>query len=438
MKKNVYIVAAVRTPMGSFMGGLSTVPATKLGAIAIEGALKKGGVSADIVDEVFMGNVLQAGVGQAPARQAALGAGLGNNVPCTTVNKVCASGMKATMLGAQTILAGDNHIVVVGGMENMSLTPHYLDGRNGSKFGNIQMLDGITKDGLLDVYSKVPMGNCAELCAKEHNFSREDQDNFAITSYTRSAEAWKAGKFNDEIVPVSVPQRKGDPILFAEDEEYKKANFDKMGALKPAFVKEGAITAANASKINDGAAAVVLVAQNPPPPQQQQPTEIGAKISGSGAGLPPKFAVPDFIAPGGDAEAQAAAKLVGQVLWDDLNFEREFYLISRDTYRTIPQPPRWRSSRATRTTACAGRCRTGRQGQPEATQRPLQPWDHPAQSSAGGRGSRRRWCRAPHGRTPHTRAMPESQHSAPMRCGRDRGRQDYAQQGVSKAHVWPR
>lgn len=261
MKKNVYIVAAVRTPMGSFMGSLSTVPATKLGAIAIEGALKKGGVSADIVDEVFMGNVLQAGVGQAPARQAALGAGLGNNVPCTTVNKVCASGMKAAMLGAQTILAGDNHVVVVGGMENMSLTPHYLDGRNGAKFGNIQMLDGITKDGLLDVYNKVPMGNCAELCAKEHNFSREDQDNFAITSYTRSAEAWKAGKFNDEIVPVSVPQRKGDPIVISEDEEYKNVFLDKIPSLRPAFDGNGTITAANASTLNDGASCLILASE---------------------------------------------------------------------------------------------------------------------------------------------------------------------------------
>jgi acetyl-CoA C-acetyltransferase len=194
MAKEVYIVAAARTPMGSFMGTLASIPATQLGSVAIKGALEKGGINAEIVDEVFMGNVLQAGVGQAPARQAALGAGLGQNVPCTTVNKVCASGMKAIMLGAQTILSGDNHVVVAGGMESMSQTPHYVDGRNGVKFGNITMLDGITKDGLLDVYSKVPMGNCAELCAKEHSFSREDQDNFAVNSYTRAAEAWKAGE----------------------------------------------------------------------------------------------------------------------------------------------------------------------------------------------------------------------------------------------------
>lgn len=261
MKKNVYIVAAVRTPMGSFMGGLSTVPATQLGSVAIEGALKKGNVAAELIDEVFMGNVLQAGVGQAPARQAALGAGIGKNVPCTTVNKVCASGMKATMLGAQTILAGDNHIVVVGGMENMSMTPHYIDGRNGVKFGNIQLIDGITKDGLLDVYSKVPMGNCAELCATKYGISREDQDNFAITSYKRAAAAWEAGKFNDEVVPVSVPQRKGDPIVIAQDEEYKNVFLDKIPALRPAFDSNGTITAANASTLNDGASALILASE---------------------------------------------------------------------------------------------------------------------------------------------------------------------------------
>ena len=261
MKKNVYIVAAVRTPIGAFMGGLSTVPATQLGSVAIEGALKKGNVAANLVDEVFMGNVLQAGVGQAPARQAALGAGLGQNVPCTTVNKVCASGMKATMLGAQTILAGDNHVVVVGGMENMSLTPHYLDGRNGSKFGNIQLLDGITKDGLLDVYSKVPMGNCAELCATKYEFSREDQDNFAITSYKRAAAAWEAGKFNEEIVPVAVPQRKGDPIVISQDEEYKNVFLDKIPGLRPAFDRDGTITAANASTLNDGASCLILASE---------------------------------------------------------------------------------------------------------------------------------------------------------------------------------
>lgn len=261
MSKEIYIVAAVRTPMGAFLGGLSSVPATQLGSVAIKGALDKSGIDPALIDEVFMGNVLQAGVGQAPARQAALGAGLGNNVPCTTVNKVCASGMKAIMLGTQSILAGDNEIVVAGGMENMSQTPHYIDGRNGTKFGNITMLDGITKDGLLDVYSKVPMGNCAELCAKEYNITREDQDNFAIASYTRAAEAWKAGKFNDEIVGVSVPQRKGDPIVITEDEEYKNVFLDKIPSLRPAFDKDGTITAANASTLNDGASALILASK---------------------------------------------------------------------------------------------------------------------------------------------------------------------------------
>lgn len=261
MNKTVYIISAVRTPIGAFMGGLSSIPATKLGSIAIQGALERSGLKADQIDEVFMGNVLQAGVGQAPARQAALGAGLSNEVPCTTVNKVCASGMKSIMLGAQTILAGDNHIVVAGGMESMSQTPHYVDGRNGTKFGNVVMYDGITKDGLLDVYNRVPMGNCAETCAKEHNITREDQDNFAITSYTRAAEAWKARKFDNEIVPVAVPQRKGDPIVISEDEEYKNVFLDKITSLRPAFDKDGTITAANASTLNDGASALILASE---------------------------------------------------------------------------------------------------------------------------------------------------------------------------------
>ncbi len=261
MLKEVYIVSAVRTPIGSFMGGLSTISATELGSVAIKGALDKAGLDYTSVDEVFMGNVLQAGVGQAPARQAALGAGLSNNVPCTTVNKVCASGMKAIMLGAQSILCGDNHIVVVGGMESMSQTPHYLDGRNGTKFGNISMLDGISKDGLLDAYSKVPMGNCAEICAKEHNISREDQDNFAITSYQRASDAWEKGNFNEEVVPVSVPQRKGEPKIVSKDEEYTNVVLEKIPGLRPAFDKEGTITAANASTINDGASALLLASK---------------------------------------------------------------------------------------------------------------------------------------------------------------------------------
>ena len=261
MSKTVYILSAVRTPMGSFLGGLSSISATKLGSIAIKAAVERSGVSIDHIDEVFMGNVLQAGVGQAPARQAALGAGLGQNVPCTTVNKVCASGMKSIMLGAQSILAGDNHVVVVGGMESMSQTPHYVSGRNGTKFGNITMLDGITKDGLLDVYSNVPMGNCAELCAKEYNITRDDQDAFAIESYRRAAAAWDAGKFTDEIVPVPVPQRKGDPVMMAKDEEFTNVFLDKIPTLRPAFDKEGTITAANASTLNDGASALVLASE---------------------------------------------------------------------------------------------------------------------------------------------------------------------------------
>ena len=261
MTKEVFIISAVRTPIGAFLGGLSTIPATTLGAIAIKGALDKSGIKAELIDEVFMGNVLQAGVGQAPAKQASLGAGLGNNVPCTTINKVCASGMKAIMFGAQSIIAGDNEIVVAGGMENMSQVPHYFEGRQKTKFGPIGMLDGITKDGLLDVYSKVPMGNCAELCAKEYGLTREDQDNFAITSYTRSAEAWKGGKFTNEIIPVAVPQRKGDPIIISEDEEYKNVFLDKIPSLRPAFDKEGTITAANASTINDGASALILASK---------------------------------------------------------------------------------------------------------------------------------------------------------------------------------
>ncbi|MBP6090849.1 MAG: acetyl-CoA C-acyltransferase [Crocinitomicaceae bacterium] len=285
--KEVYIVAAARTPIGSFLGGLASIPATTLGSIAIKGALEKGNVPADKIDEVFMGNVLQAGVGQAPARQAALGAGLEHSVPCTTVNKVCASGMKAIMLGAQSILAGDNELVVTGGMESMSQTPHYLDGRNGSKFGNIQLIDGITKDGLLDVYSKVPMGNCAELCATKYNITREDQDNFAIASYTKSAEAWKAGKFENEIVPVAVPQRKGDPIIISEDEEYKNVFLDKIPGLRPAFDKDGTITAANASTLNDGASALVLASKEAVEKYNLKP--IGKIVSYADAAQAPEW-----------------------------------------------------------------------------------------------------------------------------------------------------
>ncbi len=260
MPKEVVIVAAVRTPIGSFLGSLSSVPATQLGATVIKEALSRSGVDPKSVDEVFMGCVLQANVGQAPARQAAIFAGLPETVPCTTVNKVCASGMKAIMLGAQTIMAGDNDVVVAGGMENMSQVPFYMaTGRTGQKLGDMKLIDGMVKDGLTDVYNKYHMGNAAELCAKECGISREDQDAFAIESYKRSATAWKEGRFKDEVVPVPVPQRKGDPVQFAEDEEYKNVQFDKIPGLKPVFDPSGSVTAANASTLNDGAAAVVLM-----------------------------------------------------------------------------------------------------------------------------------------------------------------------------------
>ena len=261
MNKRVVIVSAVRTPIGSFMGGLSTVTAPKLGAVAIKGALEKIQLDPNLVDEVFMGNVVQAGVGQAPARQAALFAGLSEKVTCTTVNKVCASGMKAVMFGAQAIACGDAEIVVAGGMENMSLIPHYVQMRNGTKFGPTTMVDGMQKDGLTDAYDNNAMGVCADLCATEYNISREEQDNFAIQSYERSAKAWEAGKFDSEIVPVAVPQRKGDPIIVSKDEEYTNVKLDKIPSLNAVFTKDGTVTAANASTINDGAAAVILMSE---------------------------------------------------------------------------------------------------------------------------------------------------------------------------------
>lgn len=259
--KEVYIVAAVRTPMGSFGGTLAGVPATKLGAAAIKGALERINLDPKHVTEVFMGSVMQANLGQAPARQAAKFAGLPDTVHCTTVNKVCASGMKAIMLGAQSIMLGDNDVVVAGGMESMSQVPYYLENnRWGAKYGHGQIIDGLAKDGLTDVYGNYPMGNCAEICAKEKNITREAQDAFAIESYKRSAAAWSAGKFNDEIIPLTVKTKKGD-VLFAEDEEYKNVNFEKIAALKPVFVKDGTVTAANASTMNDGASAVILMSK---------------------------------------------------------------------------------------------------------------------------------------------------------------------------------
>lgn len=261
MSTKVVIVSAVRTPIGSFMGALSSIPATQLGAIAIKGALQKINLDANLVDEVIMGNVVQAGNGQAPARQAALAAGLPNNVPCTTVNKVCASGMKAVMQGAQAIMAGDVEVVVAGGMENMSLIPHYVHMRNGVKFGPTSLVDGMQRDGLVDAYDNQAMGTCADLCATEYKISREEQDNFAIQSYERSASAWDAGKFDEEIIPVEVPQRRGEPIIISKDEEYSNVKLDKIPTLSPVFTKDGTVTAANASTINDGAAALILMSE---------------------------------------------------------------------------------------------------------------------------------------------------------------------------------
>ncbi|MEE9362144.1 MAG: acetyl-CoA C-acyltransferase [Cellulophaga sp.] len=259
--KKVVIVSAVRTPIGSFMGALSSIPAPKLGAIAIKGALEKIDLNPELVEEVLMGNVVQAGTGQAPARQAAIFAGIPNTVPCTTINKVCASGMKTVMQAAQSIALGDASIIIAGGMENMSLIPHYVHLRKGVKFGPTSFTDGMQKDGLVDAYNEQAMGVCADACAEEYKFSREDQDNFAIQSYKRSASAWEAGNFNSEIVPVKVPQRRGESIIVFEDEEFKNVRMDKIPSLRPAFSKNGTVTAANASTINDGAAALVLMSE---------------------------------------------------------------------------------------------------------------------------------------------------------------------------------
>ena len=260
--KEVFIVSAARTPIGSFLGSLSSVPAPKLGATAIKGALDKINLDPKLVQEVYMGNVLQAGEGQAPARQAALFAGLSNETPSTTINKVCASGMKAIMMAAQSIKSGDQDVIVAGGMENMSQVPHYYNARTAVKLGEVKMQDGMLADGLIDIYNKVHMGVFAEKCAAEDQFSREDQDNFAIQSYKRSAEAWAQGKFNEEIVPVEIPQRKGEPVIFAEDEEYKNVNYDRIATLPTAFQKEnGTVTAANSSTLNDGASALVLMSK---------------------------------------------------------------------------------------------------------------------------------------------------------------------------------
>ena len=259
MSRQVVIVSTARTPIGSFMGGLSSLSAAHLGSLSIKGALDKINLDPSLVEEVFMGNVVQAGVGQAPARQAALGAGISDTVPCTTVNKVCASGMKSMMLAAQAIALGDAEIVVAGGMESMSNIPHYVHMRNGHKFGPKSLEDGMQKDGLVDAYDENAMGVCADACAVEYEFSREDQDAYAIQSYERSAKAWSEGKFANEVVPVSVPQRRGEPMVISEDEEFKNVKMEKIPALRAAFTKEGTVTAANASTINDGAGAVILM-----------------------------------------------------------------------------------------------------------------------------------------------------------------------------------
>ncbi len=260
--KDVVIVSAVRTPIGSFMGSLSSVEAPKLGAIAIKGALEKINLDPNSIDEVLMGHVVQAGTGQAPARQAAIFAGIPNTVPCTTVNKVCSSGMKTIMQAAQSIALGDADIIVAGGMENMSKIPHYYHARTAKKFGPAQMEDGLQKDGLVDAYNKEAMGVCADACATEYGFSREDQDAFAVQSYKRSAEAWNRGNFDNEVVPVEVPQRRGEPIIVTKDEEFSNVKLEKIPSLRPAFTKDGTVTAANASTINDGAAALVLMSKD--------------------------------------------------------------------------------------------------------------------------------------------------------------------------------
>ena len=261
MSKKVVIVSAVRTPIGSFMGSLSSLSATKLGSAAIKGALDKINLNPSLVQEVYMGNVVQASVGQAPARQAAIGAGIPDTVPCTTINKVCASGMKAVMNAAQAIALGDADVVIAGGMESMSNIPHYVHLRNGHKFGPKSMEDGMQKDGLIDAYDNNAMGVCADLCASEYKITREEQDNYSIQSYNRSSKAWADGKFDEEVISVEIPQRRGEPIVFSEDEEYKNVRMEKIPTLRPVFTKDGTVTAANASTINDGAGAMILMSE---------------------------------------------------------------------------------------------------------------------------------------------------------------------------------
>ncbi len=311
--KEVYIVSAVRTPIGAWGGALKDFSATKLGAIAIKSALERAGVGAELVNEVLMGCVLQANLGQAPARQAARFAGVPDNVPCTTVNKVCASGMKSVMLGAQSIMLGDNDIVVAGGMESMSNVPFYNENlRWGNKYGNVTLIDGLAKDGLTDVYHNYAMGNAADLCARECNISREAQDEFAITSYKRSQAAWDAGKFDSEVVPVEVPQKKGEPVKISKDEDPWNVKFDKIAGLRPAFSKEGTVTAANASTMNDGAAALVLMSK-------EKADELGIKPIAKIKGYADAEQAPEWFTTSPSIAVPKAVAKAGLTM-DDISF----------------------------------------------------------------------------------------------------------------------
>lgn len=313
--KSVYIVSAVRTPIGAMNGSLSSLSATQLGSIAIKGAMEKAGINPEMVQEVYMGNVISAGLGQAPATQAMLGAGIPNTVPSTTVNKVCASGSKAIMLAASSIMMGVNDVVVAGGMESMSNIPYYLDkARNGYRLGHGTIIDGMIKDGLWDVYKDFHMGNAAEICAREYNFTREDQDNFAIESYTRAQNAYAKNAFADEIIPVTIPVRGKDPIVVSVDEEYTKVNFDKLKTLKPAFEKEGTITAANASKLNDGSSAMVLMSE-------EKMNELGLKPLAKIIGFADAAQAPEWFTTTPALAIPKALKMAGIELKDVDFFE---------------------------------------------------------------------------------------------------------------------
>jgi len=310
--QDIVIISYARTPIGSFNGSLSKIPAPQLGAFAIKGALDKINLSPNLIDEVYMGNVLQAGEGQAPARQAAILAGIPDSVPATTVNKVCASGMKAVSMAVQAIKAGDAEIMVAGGMENMSMTPHYLAGRNGVKLGDIKLKDGLVLDGLTDAYSKKHMGVSADMVATEYNISREAQDAYAVQSYQRSAEAWAQNRFKDEVISVEIPQRRGEPIIFAEDEEYKSVRFEKIPILKPVFTKEGTVTAANASTINDGGAALIITTR-------QKATDLGIKPLAKIVSYADSAGNPDYF-PTAPAKAVPKALDKAGLSLDDIDF----------------------------------------------------------------------------------------------------------------------